>query len=115
MKKIAIFAFREDEICFVHVLLNTLDYHQKGYETCFVFEGASVKLIEKLALDTHPLHPLYIQCKEQGLIGGVCYACAQKLGALDAAENENLKILKDMKGHAGMAPFRDKGFEIITF
>ncbi len=114
MKKIAIFAFREDEICFVHVLLNTLDFAEKGYEACFVFEGGSVKLIAKLADPKHPLAPLYAQCKEKGLIAGVCFACAKKLDALDAAEAEGLAILDDMEGHAGMAPFREKGFDIIT-
>lgn len=114
MKKIAVFAFRDDEICFIHVLLNTLDFVEKGHDACFVFEGGSVILIPKLAQESHPLGKLYARCKEKNLIAGVCVACAKKLDALDAAKEQGLPLLDDMNGHAGTAPFLEKGYEIIT-
>jgi len=32
MKKVALFAFNGESLCFVHVLLNALDLKDKGYE-----------------------------------------------------------------------------------
>ena len=32
MKKVALFAFNGELMCFVHVLLNALDMKEKGYE-----------------------------------------------------------------------------------
>ena len=49
MKKIAIFVFNGDPMCFIHVLLNALDMHQKGYDVKIVIEGAAVKLFRRLS------------------------------------------------------------------
>ena len=32
MKKVVLFAFNGDFMCFIHVLVNALDLHEKGYE-----------------------------------------------------------------------------------
>ena len=44
MKKIAIFAFEGNPICFVHVLLNAIDLHERGEEVKIVLEGEAIKL-----------------------------------------------------------------------
>jgi hypothetical protein len=36
MKKIALFVFNGDPMCFIHVLLNALDMSEKGYEAKIV-------------------------------------------------------------------------------
>jgi len=58
---------------------------------------------------------LWKKSLEAGLIEGVCKACSGKLGTLEAAKEQGLTLLDDMSGHPGMAAYRDKGFEIITF
>jgi hypothetical protein len=58
---------------------------------------------------------LYAKAREAGLIAGICQACAQKMGSLDAARAQGLTILADMSGHAGMAPYILDGYRIITF
>ena len=72
-------------------------------------------LIPQVAESGHPLHQLYVKAREAGIIGGVCQACAQKMGSLDAARAQGLTILEDMSGHAGMAPCILAGYRIITF
>ena len=47
MKKIALFVFNGDPMCFIHVLLNALDMKGKGDEAKIIIEGASVKLIPR--------------------------------------------------------------------
>jgi hypothetical protein len=115
MRKVVLFAFNGDFMCFIHVLLNGLDMKAKGIDAKIVIEGSATKLIPELAKQGNPMAALYTKVKEQGLIDGVCKACSSKMGTLEAAQQEGLKLLDDMSGHPGMARYQDQGFEVITF
>jgi hypothetical protein len=115
MKRIALFVFNGDPMCFIHVLLNALDMKAKGYEAKIIIEGASVKLIPELVKSGNPLNGLWKKNLEAGLVEGVCKACSSKLGTLEAAKEQGLTLLDDMSGHPGMSAYREKGYEIITF
>jgi len=115
MKKIALFVFNGDPMCFIHVLLNALDMKAKGDEAKIIIEGASVKLIPELVKSGNPLNGLWKKNLEEGLVEGVCKACSGKLGTLEAAKEQGMTLLDDMSGHPGMSAYRDKGYEIITF
>ena len=115
MKKFALFVFNGDPMCFIHVLLNALDINTKGHEAKIIIEGAAVKLIPEMVKPGNPLNGLWNKNLEAGLVEGVCKACSNKLGTLDAAREQNLTVLDDMSGHPSMASYRDKGYEIITF
>jgi hypothetical protein len=114
MNKTAIFAFKGNPICFVHVLLNAIDLHDRGRAVKIILEGEATKLIIDLRKPEHPLHALYEKVKKLELIDAVCRACAIKMGALEAAEAEGLKIADEMAGHVGMAPYIEKGYTIVT-
>ena len=115
MKKIALFVFNGDPMCFIHVLLNALDMKTKGYEVKIIIEGASVKMIPELVKSNNPLNGLWKKNLEAGLVEGVCKACSSKLGTLEAAKEQGLTLLDDMSGHPSMSAYRDLGYEIITF
>lgn len=115
MKKMALFVFNGDPMCFIHVLLNALDMKERGDEPRIVLEGASTKLLPELALQEHPLHGLWEKVKAAGLVAGVCKACSRKLGSFEEAQRQGLAILEDMNGHPGIAGFQQNGYEIITF
>lgn len=115
MEKFALFAFNGDATCFVHVLLNGLNLKARGQEVKIVIEGAACGLIPELEEAGHPFHQLYAKAKEDGLLDGVCKACAQKMGSLDAVRAQGLAVREDMSGHAGMAPYLLEGYQIITF
>jgi hypothetical protein len=115
MNKYALFAFNDEAMCFIHVLLNGLDLRAKGQEVKIIFEGAACRLVPELGQAAHPFHQLYTRAREAGLIAGVCKACAQKMGGLTAARDQGLTILEDMSGHAGMTPYILEGYRIITF
>lgn len=115
MQKVALFVFNGDPMCFIHVLLNALDMHEKGQEAKIIMEGASVKLVPELPNPGNPLNILWNKSLEAGLIEGVCKACSKKLGSLDAAVEQKLTLLDDMAGHPSMLAFQEKGYEIITF
>ncbi len=115
MKRFALFVFNGDPICFIHVLLNALDMKAKGNEVKIIIEGSSVKLIPELVKPGNPLNGLWKKNLEANLVEGVCKACSSKLGTLEAAKEQKMTLLDDMSGHPGMAAYRDKGYEIITF
>lgn len=115
MKKIALFAFNGDAMCFVHVLLNALDMKQRGYDVRVIIEGSATKLVEELADPTKPFANLYQKVKDQGLIDCVCRACANKMNSLHSAMEQQLPLCDELAGHPSMAKYIELGFEIITF
>ena len=115
MKKIALFVFNGDPMCFIHVLLNARDLAAKGHTVKVVVEGAATQLIPELAKPDNPLHLLWEKTKTAGLVSGVCKACAGKMGTLDAAKAEGLNLLDEMNGHPAMSTYIIDGFEVISF
>lgn len=113
-KKVALFVFNGDPMCFIHVLLNGLEFHKKSYDVRTIIEGSATRLIPELAKSENPLHKLWEKTKEAGLIHGVCKACANKMETTEAAKSQGLNLLDDMSGHPGMAGYIDQGYEIIT-
>ena len=114
-RKTVLFAFQGNPLCFIHVLLNALDLHERGLEGKIVIEGEAVKLVAEMSLDSHFLHALYAKTKDLGLIDAVCLACATKLGALEDIKFEKLPLVDDMNGHPSMARYLEQGYEVITF
>jgi len=115
MKKVALYAFNGDPVCFIHVLLNALDMNEKGYDIKLVIEGSAVRLIKVLNEPEAPLHELYEKVKKAGLIDCVCKACAAKMDSAESARQQGLPVWGDVNGHPGMAGYQEKGYEIITF
>lgn len=113
-KKIMIFAFRGDPLCFIHVLLNALDLHERGMAGAIVMEGEAVTLIPVISREDHFLAPLYRQAKDKGLIIAVCRACSAKLHVTEAVEKEGLPLVADISGHPSMGKFMAEGYRIIT-
>ena len=111
----ALFVFNGDPMCFIHVLLNALHMKEKGYEGKVVIEGAATKLIPDLIKQDNPLNKLWEQAISAGLIDGACKACSNKMGTLEAAKKQGLRLLDEMTGHPSMARYRDEGFEIVSF
>jgi len=115
MRKIAIFAFNGDPMCFVHVLLNALDMNGKGWDVKLVIEGSATKLIPELDKEGVPFSELYRKVREAGLIDCVCKACSAKMGVLADVDRQNLPVCAELKGHPSMGRYMDEGFEILTF
>ena len=115
MKKVALFAFNGELMCFVHVLLNALNMAEKGYDVKLVIEGSATKLIIDLADPGTPFSGLYKKVKEKGLIDCICKACAAKMGTLKEAEQQGIPLCDDMSGHPSMARYMEEGYTALTF
>lgn len=115
MNRVVFFAFRDNPLCFIHVLLNSLDMAQKGMEGIIVLEGEAVTLVPLMAAPVHFLHLLYLKAKTQGLFLGACRACSNKLHVTDAMEREGIPLIGEMSGHPAMADFIEKGYRLLIF
>ena len=115
MKKTVFFAFRGDPLCFIHVLLNALDMHDKGMEGKILLEGEAVTLIDPMSQQDHFLNQLYLKAREKNLIVGACRACSHKLGCTEAVEREKIPLVGTMAGHPAMADYISAGYTILTF
>ena len=115
MTTYALFVFNGDPMCFIHVLLNALDMHQRGDGVRLVIEGAATGLLPELEKEGHPLHKLWRKALGAGLVDGVCKACAAKTGGLETARKLGLVLLDEMNGHPSMAAYRQAGCELVTF
>ncbi len=113
--KFVFFAFRGDAMCFVHVLLNSLDMAARGMEGQIILEGEAVKLVPEMARENHFLHQLFVRAREQGLIIGACRACSAKLKVSDAVRQERIELIGEMSGHPAMADYIEQGFTVLTF
>jgi len=115
MKKVALFAFNGEAMCFAHVLLNGIDLNENGYDVKIIIEGTATKQVKELADEAKPFANLYKKVKELGLIDCVCKACAAKTGSLEAATQQALPICDEMTGHPSIRRYSEQGYEIITF
>lgn len=111
MKKVLFYGMTGEKSCFMHVLLNAVDLHEAGYTVKVIFEGASVKLPPVFAGENNPV---YLKAKELGLLAGVCLACSKTLGVFEENEKLGLPMLGDMKGHAGMKPYMEEGYQVVS-
>lgn len=114
-RKTVIFAFRGDPMCFIHVLLNGIDLHEKGMEGLIVIEGEAVTLIPQITQPGHALAGLYKKAKDLGILYGACRACSVKLKVDKEIEKAGIPLIGDMSGHPSMGSFIEKGYQIITF
>ena len=115
MKKIALFVFNGDPMCFIHVLLNGLDLHAKSHTIKIVMEGTATALIKDINNTGNPLQPIWQKAFDSNLIEGVCKACSSKMGTTEETEAQGFVLLEDMAGHPAMSRYQNEGFEIITF
>ena len=111
MRKFLFYGMTGEKSCFQHVLLNAAQLAEAGHEVRVIFEGASVKLVPLLESENNPV---YGKLKDQGLIAGICLACSKVLGVYEACVETGLPMLSDMSGHAGMKPFVEAGYEVIS-
>lgn len=111
MKKIAFFPFNGEKMCFMHVLINALDLHEKGVDTKIIVEGSAVKLIKVLEEEENKT---YLKAKELGLFDSICKACSAQMGVLEYNETVGIPIKGNANGHPAMYDYIDDGYEIIT-
>lgn len=46
-RKVAIFAFNGEEMCFIHALMNAIDMKNRGYDVKLIIEGSATRLVKE--------------------------------------------------------------------
>ena len=115
MKKCILFAFRGDPMCFIHVLLNSIDLHKKGLGGKIIFEGEAVTLVDKMVKPEHHLHKLYTEARNSNLFAGACWACSAKLKVRETMEKERIPLIGDLMGHPAISEYIEQGYEVLVF
>ena len=111
MKKIAFFAFKGEKMCFMHVLINAIDLHEKGMNAKIIVEGEAVKLIKVLEEEKNKM---YFKAKELELFDCICKACSYQMGVLEYNEKPGIPLKGNANGHPAMLDYLEDGYEIIT-
>lgn len=109
---VVFFSFEGERMCFMHVLLNAIDLHEKGVRSRLVLEGASTKFVKELIEEGNPV---FKKVMDLDLIDSVCKACANQMGVLDyIIEKTDLTLNGEMGGHPPMATYILEGYEVIV-
>ena len=98
-------------MCFMHLVLNAIDLHQKDNAVKIIMEGEAVTLMQ--GLEESGNKP-YFKAKELGLFDCICKACSAKMGVLDYNETVGIPIKGNLEGHPAMEDYIRDGYEIIT-
>jgi hypothetical protein len=111
MKKILFVVWTANKGIFTHVMMNVLDFKDKGYEVGVVFESEGCKLVSDYEENKNAK---FEKMKELNLIASVCKVCAKSMGALESAERQDLPIHDDLFGHTPLEKWVSKGYELVS-
>jgi hypothetical protein len=114
-RKVALFAFNGDPMCFAHVLLNALDMKEKGFKVKVVIEGTATTQVAELADANKPFANLYKRVLDSGLIDCVCEACSNQTASQESALKQGLELCNEMSGHPSVGRYIEDGYEVLLF
>lgn len=57
---------------------------------------------------------MYLKAKQAGLLTGICLACSKTMGVYEDNLASGLPMLSDMSGHAGIKPYLDEGYAVVS-
>ena len=114
-RKVALFAFNGDPMCFAHVLLNALDMKERGFDVKVVIEGTATTQVAELADESKPFANLYKRVLDAGLIDCVCEACSNQTASQESALKQGLELCNEMSGHPSVGRYIEDGYEVLLF
>ena len=111
MKKQLFVLFNYNKGIFTHIMLNVLDFVNKGYDVGIIFESEACKLISEFENATNEK---YEKIKEKKLIFAVCEICAKAMQALESAKRQNLPINGELLGHPPLESWIKNDYRIMV-
>ncbi len=112
--KYVFLATDDNKMQLYHLLLNAVNFHEKGHEVTTVLECASPKLLIGIADGTIKL-PLFGKAMELGIIDHACKACTATFSATEAAQKLGVPIKGELSGHSDLLKFVEDEYSIFTF
>ena len=114
-RKVALFAFNGDPMCFAHVLLNALDLKERDFDVKVIIEGTATTQVAELADESKPFANLYKRVLDACLIDCVCEACSNQTASQDSALEQGLALCNEMSGHPSVGRYIEDGYEVLLF
>ncbi|MEA1893927.1 MAG: cytoplasmic protein [Euryarchaeota archaeon] len=114
-RKVVLFAFNGDPMCFAHVLLNALDLKKRGFDVKVVIEGTATIQVAELADESKPFANLYKRVLDAGLIDCVCEACSNQTASQESVLKQGLTLCNEMSGHPSVGRYIEAGYEVLLF
>jgi hypothetical protein len=117
MTKVAVLVFADSETHadmgrMSNALAIVKEFRDAGDKAKLIFDGAGATWPGKLANESHPLHPLYRNLKEN--ISGACSFCAKAFAVKEDVERAGIPLLSDFDGHPSTRQLLVTGYQIIT-
>ena len=112
--KYVFLATDDNKMQLYHLLLNAVNFHEKGHEVTTVLECASPKLLIGIADGSIKL-PLFGKAMELKIIDHACKACTAAFSATEAAQKLGVPIKGELSGHSDLLKFVEDGYSIFTF
>ncbi|TFF96588.1 hypothetical protein EU546_01080 [Candidatus Thorarchaeota archaeon] len=104
----------DDRMQLYHLLLNAVNFKEKGHEVAVVLECASPKLLIGITDQSVKL-PLFGTTMKLGIIDHACKACSAAFSATEAARKLGVPLKGELSGHSDLLPFAEEGYQIVTF
>ena len=112
--KFVCLATDDNKMQLYHLLLNAINFHEKGHEVAVVLECASPKLLIGIVEGSITL-PLFEKAMGLGIIDHACKACTASFEATEAAQKLGVPLKGELSGHSDMLQFLENGYSLFTF
>lgn len=111
MKKLLFVMWSANKGVFTHIMMNVIDFFEKGYKVGIVFESEGCKLIPMYEENQNDK---FEKIRKNKLIFSVCKVCASATGALESAEKMGLPIHDDLFGHTPLEKWVKEDYDLIS-
>lgn len=101
-------------MCFVHVLLNAIDLHERGGEGLIVMEEA-VKLIPEMSQPGHFLSQFYQKASYLNLIVGACRSGVDQAESCQRDQSGRYSVDRGDVRSSVDREYIEQGYRVITF
>lgn len=122
-RKFLFVCFTDDDCLLTHAFWYAHELHRAGHEVRLLLEGLATRCLTWLEDPERRVFTQAFQAaREAGLLAGVCQAaasgCAGKGCArspIELARELNLEEHGELNGHAGIAGWVERGYELTVF
>ena len=122
MKKILFLIFTDDFCKVNHAFMYANDMHEKGYQVKIIIEGAATQFFNKIFEKDSTFSNQYHKAKNADIIVGACASASVGCATADPTrdvstivKNQELSLIDDLNGHAGIEQYIKEDYQILIF
>lgn len=98
-----------------HSLIYTKELKETGHQVKLIFDGGGTGWVTELNKEDSPLHPLFKEIRDAGLITGACDFCIGAFGVdKQKVQEAGVSSISEYMGHPSVAKLIEEGYQVIT-